>query len=222
MIVEVFDHKPVIGIAGGIGSGKTFVAGLFGELGCMVFHADEQVRAAYLDPDVIKVLRDWWGSTMFRQDGTVDKSAVAARIFADPVERSRLESLVHPWVVRDRDRRMAAVVGDPAIAAFVWDTPLLFETGADRECDAVVFVEAPAEIRASRVKSERRWDDQELFKRENLQIPLDKKRLMSQYVVVNTAEAGNARQQVRTILSRILTGKSTGGLAGMPTKPDVI
>ncbi len=218
----MFDHKPVIGIAGGIGSGKTFVAGLFGELGCMVFHADDQVRAAYADPDVLKVLRDWWGSSVFRPDGTVDKPAIAARIFADAVERTRLESLLHPWVVRDRDRRMSAAVGNPGIAAFVWDTPLLFETGADRDCDAVVFVEARREIRAARVKSERRWDDEELFRRENLQFPLDKKRLMSQYVVVNTAEAGNARQQVRTILSRILTGMCTGKPAGKPAQPEAI
>jgi dephospho-CoA kinase len=202
--VAVFDRKPVIGIAGGIGSGKSFVASLFGELGCLVFHADDQVKASYADPNVLKTLAGWWGPAVFRPDGSVDKSAIAARVFSDPVERRRLESLLHPWVTRDRDRRMTEAVGNPAIAAFVWDTPLLFETNADRGCDAVVFVETPIEIRAARLRSSRGWADDELARRENLQIPLDKKRFMSEYLVVNTAEADFIRQQVRTILSRIL------------------
>jgi dephospho-CoA kinase len=200
----VFDSKPVIGIAGGIGSGKSFVASLFGELGCLVFHADEQVRASYADPAVLKILAGWWGSSVFGLDGAIEKSAVAAKIFSDPVERRRLEALLHPWVVRDRDRRMTEAVGDPAIPAFIWDTPLLFETGADRDCDAVLFVDTPIEIRAARLKATRGWADEELARRENLQFPLDKKRDMSEYLLVNTAEAEVIRQQVRTILSRIL------------------
>src|SRR5687768_9172845 len=98
--------KPVIGIVGGIGSGKSHVARLFGELGCLVIDSDAQVREAYRDPAVLGTIREWWGDAVFRPDGSLDRSAVAARVFADPSERRRLEGLVHPLVHAARERRM--------------------------------------------------------------------------------------------------------------------
>ena len=200
----VFDRKPVIGIAGGIGGGKTFVADLFGELGAVVIHADEQVRAAYSDPAVLSALRGHFGDAVFHTDRSVDRPALAKTIFTDPAARVWLERLLHPIVAVDRVRRMKESVGDPAVTAFVLDTPLLFETGGHRDCDAVVFVDAPAAARLARVEKARRWAASELTRRENLQMPLDKKREMSDYVIVNTAEAGDLRRQVRTAFSRIL------------------
>ena len=72
--------KPIIGIAGGIGSGKSFVARLFGELGCRVIHADDQVRLAYDDPAVRHTIREWWGDQVFQPDGNINRSQIAARI----------------------------------------------------------------------------------------------------------------------------------------------
>ena len=200
----MFSGKPIIGITGGIGSGKSFVARLFGELGCAVIDADAQVRAAYEDPAVRRTLREWWGDSVFRADGSPDRSAIARRIFNDPGERRRLESLLHPMVHAARQREMGIFARDPDTIAFVWDTPLLFEAGLNGQCDAVVFVEAPFEVRLERVTRDRRWDEAELLRRENLQWPLDRKREISDYIVRNTADAGEARSQVRAVLSRIL------------------
>jgi dephospho-CoA kinase len=205
MICLVFQGRPIIGIAGGIGSGKTFVARLFGELGCLVIHSDEQVRAAYQDPAVQKILRQWWGDQIFRADGTVDRSIIAAKIFDNPMERERLEHLLHPWVNTARQQVMRQGANDPQVLAFVWDTPLLFETGLNRQCDKVVFVETPDALRQSRLRESRGWDEAEWRRREFLQWPLDKKREMSDDTVVNTADAGYVRRQVREILSRTLT-----------------
>ncbi len=199
--------KPIIGITGGIGGGKSFVASLFGELGCLVIDSDAQVRAAYGDPAVQALLRQWWGDGVFRPDGSVDRRAIADRIFSGPdaaTDRPRLERLLHAKVAADRDAVMAAAADDPKVVAFVWDTPLLVETGLDAQCDAVVFVDAPAEVRAARVRDRRGWGPDELSRRENLQVPLDNKRLMADYVVVNTADAGPTRSHVRDVLSRIL------------------
>src|SRR5687767_11437573 len=93
---KMFAGKPIIGITGGIGSGKSFVAKIFGELGCHVIHSDEQVKAAYEDPHVRKTLRDWWGDKVFKPDGQVDRGAIAKKVFTDPAERLRLEGLLHP------------------------------------------------------------------------------------------------------------------------------
>jgi dephospho-CoA kinase len=107
-------------------------------------------------------------------------------------------------VGRMRDAEMAAHASDPQTVAFVWDTPLLFEAGIHGQCDALVFVDAPQELRARRVRESRGWDAAELARRENLQWPLDRKREMSDHHITNTAEADDVRHQVRNVLSRIL------------------
>jgi dephospho-CoA kinase len=213
----VFAGKPVIGIAGGIGSGKSFVAKLFGEAGCAVIDSDAQVRAAYQDPAVRRALRAWWGEAVFKPDGEINRSEIARRVFADEAERRRLEGLIHPLVAEARDRQMSAVANDPQVLAYVWDTPLLFETGLNEKCDAVVLVDAPEEQRLRRVATTRGWDEDELRRRQKLQWPLDRKGQISDYVLTNTADADYARGQVREVLSRILARssnrpeQSTGG-----------
>jgi dephospho-CoA kinase len=200
----MFAGKPIIGLAGGIGSGKSFVASLFAGEGCLVLDADASARAAYADPAVRAALRQWWGDAAFLPDGSPDRRAIAERVFSDPPERAKLEHLIHPRVAADRDRLMRLHADDPLVRAYVWDVPLLFETGLNKSCDAVVFVDAPLAERARRVARSRHWPPGELERRENSQYPLDKKRAMSHYVLGNTADAATAREQVRDVLSRIL------------------
>jgi dephospho-CoA kinase len=199
----LYAGKPIIGIAGGIGSGKSFIARAFGELGCRVIDSDKQVRDAYRDPRVRQTLAQWWGPQVVR-DGEIDRAFIARRVFTDSADRQRLEQLLHPMVSAAREREMAEAAGDPNVVAFVWDTPLLFEAGLAASCDAVVFVEAPLEARLQRVGQSRGWGPDELARRENLQWPLDKKREISDYTLSNTADAAFAREQVRALLPRIL------------------
>lgn len=201
----MFDGKPIIGLLGGIGSGKSFVAAMFGQLGCAVISADEMVSRVYDDPAVRQTLARWWGGSVLKPDGSADRKAIADRVFADAAQRQRLEALLHPLVTQQRQQAMRQLAGKPGVRAFIWDIPLLVETGVEGLCDVLVFVDAPLEIRMSRVAAGRGWGPIELERRENLQAPLDKKRAISQYTVVNAAEAGVARKQVEDVLSRILT-----------------
>jgi dephospho-CoA kinase len=204
----VFHGKPIIGIAGGIGSGKSYVAGLFGELGCAVIDSDAAVREIYEQPAVRETLRAWWGDEVLFPDGRVNRKAVAKRVFADPAERSRLERFTHPLVNFARLEKMAGFLSQLSeIKAFIWDTPLLFESGLNAQCDAVVFVDTPLEIRQSRV-AKRGWRPEELSLREKLQWPLDKKRLLCNDVIVNSGNGADIRGQVGQVLSRILARTS--------------
>jgi dephospho-CoA kinase len=200
----VFHNKPIIGIAGGIGSGKSFVSRLFAELGSKVIGSDDLITLAYTRPEVREALQRWWGDAVLKSDGSVDRRAIAARIFNDPIERQRLEQLLHPLANQMRQELMEAAANDSQVLAFIWDTPLLFETGLNAECDAVVFVDAPLALRQARVLESRGWSPEELHRREISQMPLDRKREIADYVIVNTADAGSARSQVRDVLSQIL------------------
>ena len=200
----MFHGKPIIGITGGIGSGKTTVAAMFGEMGCLVIGSDAQVEEVYRDPAVIAQLAEWWGAGVLKSDGQLNKRKIADIVFGDPVERTKLERLLHPRVSALREARMAEVGNKPQVKAIVWDTPLLFETGLRSQCDVVVFVEAPAGERLARVTRGRGWNEAELARREKSQWPLDKKREISDYIVANTADADVVRGQVKQVLFRIL------------------
>ncbi len=196
---------PVIGLAGGIGAGKSTIANAFSRLGCFVIDSDARAKAALDRPDVRAQLVEWWGDAVLAPDGRIDRSKIAAIIFADPEQRHRLEQLVHPIVREDR----AAMIREAQAAgarAVIVDAPLLFEAGVDAECDTVVFVDAPREQRLERVRLARQWDEQELARREASQLSVDEKRRRSRYVVENSGKLGGIDAQVAGILASIEAG----------------
>jgi dephospho-CoA kinase len=189
----------VLGLAGGVGSGKSRVARALEELGFVVIDSDQQARAALDTPAVTRELLSWWGPSILTgpeaQGGRVDRSKVAAIVFSKPEERARLEALVHPLVKQSRSA-LVARAREAKARGVVYDAPLLFEAGSDRECDAVLFVDAPFDVRLARVQANRGWDEVELRRREAAQMPLEQKRARSHAVVVNDADEETLRRRV--------------------------
>ena len=105
-----------------------------------------------------------------------------------------------------RARLTQAASADPNVRAVVWDSPLLFEAGLDRDCDVIVFVEAGREQRLARVTRERGWTPEELERFEQAQKPLDFKREHADYIVSNNSDKDAVRQEVAGVFSRILSG----------------
>jgi len=200
----VSDSKPVIGLAGGIGSGKSTVARLMAREGGSVFDADAAAQAALDSEDVRRRLAAWWGEAMLRPDGSVDRAAVSRRVFDDAEARQRLEGLIHPLVGEARQRHIEAAAGDPAVRFIVLDVPLLFEVGLDAECDTVVFVRAPRQQRLARVAANRGWGADELDRREKNQWPLDKKLQRAHHILDNDGDEADCLARVRDLLRRIL------------------
>lgn len=197
---------PVIGLAGGIGAGKSLVGSILRSLGCLVIDSDARAKAALDRPDVRDQLVLWWGDGVLDHDGRIDRSKIAAIIFDDPQQRQRLEALVHPIVRQDRAAAIAearrAEAGGPPVRAVVIDAPLLFEAGVDRECDAVIFVDAPPSIRQDRVKS-RGWNEAELRRREVAQLPLEEKRRRATHIVSNAGSREELEKAVADVLDKI-------------------
>ncbi|MFZ4576405.1 MAG: dephospho-CoA kinase, partial [Phycisphaerales bacterium] len=174
---------PVVGLVGGIGSGKSAVAKALAELNFLVIDADADARAVLSRPEIVAKLVEWWGSRVLDAAGGIDRKAVGEIVFADPAERRRLESLVHPLVKADR-QGVVRRAREGGFVGVVIDAPLLFEAGSNVDCDHILFVDAPRETREARVKS-RGWAEGELAKREAAQLPLDEKRARSSHVIVN-------------------------------------
>jgi dephospho-CoA kinase len=189
---------PVIGLVGGIGSGKSLVGSMLADLGCLVCHSDELARSALADPAVRDELVRWWGREVLDPSGAVDRRAVAGKVFADPAERKRLEALLHPRIESARRRTFAAA--PPGTRALVIDAPLLLEVGLDRECDAIIYIDSPRADRLRRLAETRGWDSAELERRESAQWPLDRKRAAAHHVLVNAGNQPALRSEVQKAL----------------------
>ena len=196
-------RKPVIGLAGGIGAGKSEAARILADLGAGVIDSDALAREELDAPDVVNAIRDTWGDDVLNADGKVDRTRLR-RVFAHPVERRRLESLIHPRVARRREELQASFEADPSIRAVVLDSPLLFEAGLAPTCDVVLFIEADRATRQRRVEQTRSWSDAELEQREKLQKALDIKKRSADHIVENNSTVEKLSQQLADVFSRLI------------------
>ena len=200
---------PVIGLLGGVGSGKSAVAGLFQAMGCIVANADADAHLVLGEPSVQAMLRERWGDGVILSDGETDRTKIGRIVFADPAERAWLESIVHPMVLERRKASFAAA--PPGVPALVMDAPLILEAGLDADCDHLVFIECPLLVREQRVSQMRGWDEGELRRREAAQHPLEEKRLRADFMISNGGDLGSVAAQVSSILASI--SESSSGTA---------
>ena len=192
---------PVIGIVGGIGAGKTFIAAELGRHGCLVIDADHIGHELLRTDDIRKLVVDRWGEGILDKDDEVDRHELAEIVFADPTQREELEAILHPLMRAEMEKRIAAAVDVPAV---VIDAAILFEAGWDDLCSHTLFVDAPAEDRYRRVGIERGWSREEFDLRESAQIPLDTKAERCFYTVVNHSDMSRLSELVKHIFQQIV------------------
>ncbi|MBL7220871.1 MAG: dephospho-CoA kinase [Phycisphaerae bacterium] len=195
--------KPVIGIIGGIGSGKTTVADELSALGCAVVDADAIGHELLDDPGVLGELRQRWGDEIFTAEGKVDRGALAEIVFASRGELDALNGILHPRIGREMAGAVDSAVADTSVAAIVLDAALLLEAGWDELCSHVIFVDTPGDVRRSRVGEQRGWKQKNWESREKMQISLDIKRNRCDYCVDGSSSVSHLRQQVRKLYPRI-------------------
>ena len=196
--------KPILGLIGGIGAGKSFIASLFAKHGCAVIDSDALAHEVLQSPPVKQELTDWLGQTILAPDGSVSRRTVGRIVFNDPAKLQRLNALIHPLVNQRRADLMVRYNTDPRISAVVWDSPLLLESGLDREFDAVAYVSAPPEVRMQRLAQSRGWTPDELQRREKLQFPLDKKASVADYYIDNGGDKAASEDQVLRVISQFM------------------
>jgi dephospho-CoA kinase len=200
--------KPIIGLTGGIAAGKSSVARLLQWLGAAVIDADRLSHEELRHPEVVATLREWWGDAVCTADASADRRALAAIVFNDPAELKRLEGLLYPRIMKRRETLVEAYNADPAVSAVVLDAPKLYEAGLDCCCDVVIFVDAEWAERVQRVVAARGWTEEELRRREKLQIPLDTKRANADHVVINHSSIDELRPRIERLFASMLASFS--------------
>jgi dephospho-CoA kinase len=205
--------KLVIGLAGGVASGKSLVAGVLADLGAAVIDSDRMAHEELENPEVIATFRQWWGPQVCTPSGAIDRAAMADVIFNRPDERARMEAYLYPRLEERRVKLMNRYCRDAAVTAIVLNSPLLYDVGLDRVCDTVIFVSCEREQRVQRVADSRGWTEAELDRREKLQKPLDEKERLADHVVINDSSVDALRSLVTDLFHRLLTDyRSARGL----------
>jgi len=189
--------KPrLIGLVGGIASGKSLVAEQMQALGGILLDADRVGHEVLRDKEGIDALHKRWGDGIIALDGSLSRSVIAKIVFSagNQEEKRYLESITHPRIAARLQEQIAQHSSGGA-KIFIVDAALLFEAGWDKLCDQVVFVSCPREIRLARARK-RGWSESDFLAREGSQLPLDEKRARSGHLIDNSSDAEQTRHQV--------------------------
>lgn len=184
----------LVGLTGGIGTGKSTVAEQLAALGAVVVSADELAREVVApgSPGLEQLAREF-GPGVVQPDGQLDRAAMAQLVFDDPAARLRLEQITHPLIAAAKTEQFAGLA--PGQVG-VYDVPLLVETGMEGEFDAVVVVEAPLDLRLARLHR-RGLPNREARARIEAQATDEERRALAHFVLVND---GDRNQLDRSVL----------------------
>jgi dephospho-CoA kinase len=190
----------ILGLTGGVASGKSLVARLLAERGAVVLDADRAGHEALRLPHVEEAVRRRFGAGVFGPDGRVDRPRLARIVFDPSLEgvarRQDLERLTHPEIARLLARQIETLPSDTPLV--VLDAALLLEAGWDKLCGKFVFVDASPQVRLARAKA-RGWTAEEFAAREAAQESLDFKRRRADLVIDNSGRLEDTQVQVQRL-----------------------
>jgi len=190
-----------VGLTGGIASGKSTVSALLAELGAVVIDADVLARevVARGTPGLAAVEAEF-GRGVLTSEGDLDRPAMGALVFGDPAARARLEGIIHP-LVHERAAELEAQA--PQDAVVVHDIPLLAEGRRAGGFDAVVVVDAPADLQVARMVDHRGWTREEAESRIAAQASREERLAIATYVIDNTGTLEQLRAQVEQVYATL-------------------
>ena len=207
-------RKPsVVGIVGGVGSGKSAVArGLAEGWRVDVVDADQIGHEVLTLPEIRHRIHQTFGPGVFaggEPTGGIDRHQLGRRVFGSGQQHrdslTQLEAIVHPEIHRRIQSRISQHCESDrtGLEAVLLDAAVMFEAGWDDLCDAVVFIDAPVEVRLARVVKNRGWDDSRFREREASQLALDRKQELADFVVDNSGSLEDGIRQLREYVSSL-------------------
>jgi dephospho-CoA kinase len=191
----------VVGLLGGIGSGKSQVAALLQEAGAVVVSGDQAGHEALLQPAIRERVIQTFGEGIVDENGQVQRRKLGALVFASPDRRRELEAIVHPWI-KGRLAQQVEVARRGGTPLIVLDAAIMLEAGWADLCDELVFVEVPREVRLARIRRQRNWDEEEVEARERAQLALTAKAARAQHILDNSGTLDDLRRRLGPLLRR--------------------
>jgi dephospho-CoA kinase len=192
----------LVGLTGGVGSGKSTVAEMMRELGAEVVDADEATHAVYEpgSPGFDAVVREFGDA--YVDGGRIDRSQLGELVFRDDDARRRLNSIVHP-LVRDWMAQRTAEAAERGAEVVVQDVPLLFENGLERLFSSVVLVYVPEEVQVERLVSGRGFAPERARAMIAAQMPIENKRGLAHHVINNSGTREETQAQVKAVWKQL-------------------
>lgn len=190
----------VVGLTGGIASGKSTVSRIFQENGVPVVCADELARRA-VEPGSsgLEEIRRAFGNGVFDAQGELDRAAMARIVFQDTEARKKLESIIHPAVSREKDRLLTELENQGHEIVIV-DVPLLYESSWQGNFDLVIVAYAPRDVQEQRLIQRDHLSLEEAQARLHAQMDIDEKKRLADRVIDNTGDLEHTRRQVQDML----------------------
>jgi dephospho-CoA kinase len=204
-LISKTDVDKRIALTGGIATGKTTVANRFRELGAIILDADEYSRQA-VEPGTPShtALRDRIGPLFFNRDGTLKRRELRLGIIREPALRKRINAILHPYIMGAMAAEWERQKKLHPEAVIVFDIPLLFEGGFDKDFDIVILAYSTPEVQVQRLMQRDKLSPSEAERTLSMQSPIDSKRAHSDYVIENSAEIEGTLRQVDEVWDKIL------------------
>jgi dephospho-CoA kinase len=187
----------LVGLTGGVATGKSTVAKMFKQCGAAVINADLLARQV-VEPGkpAWRAIVKLFGKTVLNQDRSLDRQALGSIIFHNPKKRRQLERIIHPRVAREQARLTKAITRKDPNAVVIYEVPLLFEAGVDKRVDKIIVVTADRNIQIVRLKKRNGLSRAEAIRRIRSQIPLAKKTQQADHLLNGTLPRPSLRRQV--------------------------
>lgn len=196
-------NVPIIGLLGGVCSGKSTAAKALAGLGCAVIDADAIAHEMLDRQDIKQSIREQFGGGVFDENGDISRKKLAEKVFGDEQSVKKINSIIHPPVIRRCEELIEHYKSQQNVEGIVLDVPLLAETGAEKKCDVLIFIDCPEEKRAFLAQKKGLGGSESQKNREKFQISLDKKREMAQYIASNKSDLSAFTEQVTKIFTNI-------------------
>lgn len=194
----------LVGLTGGVATGKSTVARLFQDCGAVVIDADVLARHV-VEPgkpawrEIVKQ----FGKNILKPDRTLDRAALARMVFRNRAKLRRLERIIHPRVAREQTRRTNAIAKKHPRTVVIYEVPLLFESGVDKRVDQIIVVTADRETQIARLQQRNHLSRTEALRRIRNQMPLTTKFRRADYVLDGTHPRTQLRRAVQRVYSEL-------------------
>jgi dephospho-CoA kinase len=185
----------IIGLTGGIGSGKSTIAEFFKEFGIPVYIADDQAKKLMQSSEILESIKNVFGNGIFENE-ILNRAKLADIVFNDSNELSKLNEIIHPAVKKDFEKW---IVSNKQHSYVIYEAAILFESGRYKDCDIIITVIAPEEIRIQRVIKRDKATREQVLSRIKMQWK-DEERILKSDFIINNENLKIAKEEVLKIL----------------------